>query len=144
MAPATRRRRVSRFIERRVVNPIIRWLVRSGHSPRAFVILETTGRKSGEPRQTPVNDCLEGETFWLIAGRGRAAQYVQNLLAEPRVRLKIGESWRTGAATVVDDDDAHVRRRVIDRRNGIVGRLDAYAFWATATDPTTVRIDLDR
>lgn len=138
-----RRQAVSRFIERWLVNPVIRALVRSGHAPRAFVVLETTGRKSGQPRQTPVNNCLEGDTFWIIAGHGRQAQYVQNLVADPHVRIKIGDHWRTGTATVLDDDDAHARRRQIDRRNGIVGRLDAYAFWAVATDPTTVRVDLD-
>ena len=37
-------------------------------------LIETTARHTGRPRLTPVCDGLDGETFWLIAQRGRDAQ----------------------------------------------------------------------
>ena len=53
-------------------------------------ILETTGRKSGQPRRTPVTRSLDGDTFWIVAEHGRKAGYVRNIQADPRVRIKLG------------------------------------------------------
>ncbi len=41
------------------------------------------------------------------------------------------------------DDDALPRRAWIDRRNGLVGRLDCLWFRGFSSAPMTVRIDLD-
>lgn len=68
-------------------NQVLRQALRLGVAPRAFALLETTGRRSGQPRQTPVGNGLDGATFWLIAAHGRQSDYVRNLLARPRVRV---------------------------------------------------------
>jgi deazaflavin-dependent oxidoreductase (nitroreductase family) len=143
--PASLRDRVERLYriaERRVINPAMRWLLQKGVAPRAFALLETTGRRTGKPRLTPVGNGLEDHVFWLVAMNGRRADYVQNLLATPRVRVKIGRRWRTGSATLLPGDDAYRRRQILDRANGIVGRLDGLIFRAAATDVCTIRIDL--
>jgi hypothetical protein len=44
-----------------------------------------------------VCDGLDGEVFWLVAQRGRCADWVRNIQANPRVRVKV----RSGAAAVV-------------------------------------------
>ena len=59
-------------------------------APRAFALLETTGRRTGRPRHTPVGNGLIGDTFWLVAAHGEQADYVRNLIAQPRVRIKTG------------------------------------------------------
>ena len=41
-----------------------------------------------------------------------------------------------------DRDDGLARRARLDTANGIIGRLDGLAFRAAASDPTTIRIDL--
>lgn len=134
----------SRAFEKFFVNPPIRLLLRIGIAPKAFVLLETTGRRSGLPRQNPVNNGLDGDVFWIVAARGRRSAYVQNLLAEPRVRVRIKRTWRTGTATIVDDD-VTARRDWIDHRNGLIGRLDARAWHASAipAEVITIRVDLD-
>lgn len=136
--------RRQRMIEKFFANPPIRLLLRLGIAPKAFVLLETTGRRSGLPRQTPVNNGLVGNVCWIVAGRGRRAAYVQNLLADPRVRIKVRRTWRTGTAMLVDDDTA-ARRHWLDHRNGLIGRLDAIAFHASSIpdEMTTIRVELD-
>jgi deazaflavin-dependent oxidoreductase (nitroreductase family) len=114
--------------------------------PPGDALLETTGRRTGVPRRTPVCDGLDGEVFWLVAQRGRRADWVQNIQANPRVRVKMrsgsGVVWRAGTARIVDDDDPRERWRLIGRGN-LARRLCAGASAAMGTDPLTVRIDLD-
>jgi deazaflavin-dependent oxidoreductase (nitroreductase family) len=142
----TIKRRVSRTFERGVVNRINRAMLRSGRLGSTYAVLETVGRRSGRPRQVPVANGLRQDTFWLVSAHGRHAHYVHNLLANPRVRVGLvrdGElHWRTGTAHVLDDDDTLARQRELAR--GRLGyRLDAVLLRATATDLTTIRIDLD-
>jgi deazaflavin-dependent oxidoreductase (nitroreductase family) len=117
-----------------------------GFPPPGDALLETTGRRTGRRRRTPVCDGLDGETFWLVAQRGRHADWVKNILANPRVRVKVrsrsGLGWRTGTAHVVDDDDPRERGRRIGEGN-LPRRLCVSASAAMGTDPLTVRIDLD-
>lgn len=137
------RRTVFRALAKHVANPVMRRGVRLGIAPDTTALLETTGRHSGKPRQTPVLNGLDDDTFWLIAEHGRDADYVRNLLADSRVRVKAGGSWRTGTAAVALFDDSLARRREIERRHGVMGRLDGWVYQAAATDPLTIRIDLD-
>ena len=41
---------------------------------------------------------LEGDTCWLVAAHGNQADYVRNLQANPRVRVKANGTWRAGTA----------------------------------------------
>jgi deazaflavin-dependent oxidoreductase (nitroreductase family) len=105
-------------------------------APGAFALLETVGRSSGLPRQTPVGNGLDGDTFWLIAAHGRQADFVRNIDANHEVRVKVGGSWRAGTAVLLPDDDTAVRSR------GLPYRWDAAIGRAIATTPLTIRIDL--
>ena len=82
-----RKRERSRAFERRVVNPLVRRAVFAGRMGSTYAVLETTGRRSGITRRTPVANGLRGDTFWLISAQGPHAHYFQNLLAHPRVRI---------------------------------------------------------
>ncbi|MGC2654008.1 MAG: nitroreductase/quinone reductase family protein, partial [Mycobacterium sp.] len=111
-------------LEKYVVNPAFRVALRLGIAPRAFALLETIGRCSGQPRLTPVGNGLNGDVFWLVSEHGRRSGYVKNLLANPRVRVKVGRRWYPGTAAIIDEDDALVRRRRLDDANGLIGRAD--------------------
>ena len=131
------KRRISTALAVRVVNPVVRWAVRHGLAPRSYAVLETTGRRSGEPRRTPVGHAVEGGRVWIVAEHGARAGYVHNIRANPRVRIKLRDGWRDGTAQVLDDDDPQARlRRMGLRLNTLVVRL-------MGTDLLTVRIDLD-
>jgi deazaflavin-dependent oxidoreductase (nitroreductase family) len=118
-------------------NRLTRWALRAGLAPGALALLETTGRRTGQPRQTPVGNGLDGDTFWLVASHGTQADYVRNLLAQPRVRLKVRGTWRSGTAVVLPDDDAVARSRSLPHQwDKAIGRL-------LASGLLTIRIDLD-
>jgi deazaflavin-dependent oxidoreductase (nitroreductase family) len=136
-------RRVQTWAEKHVFNPSMRFWVKCGLTPGCYILLETTGRRTGLLRQTPVAGSLEGETYWLVAEHGAASAYVRNLVAEDRVRVFVRRQWRSGTATCLPDDDALARRTWIDRRNGLVGRFDGMWFRGFSSAPMTVRIDLD-
>ncbi|MGC4933400.1 nitroreductase/quinone reductase family protein [Gordonia sp. DT30] len=92
--------------QRRIANPVARRVAR--YLP-GQVVVETTGRRSGLPRRTPVAGTLVGSTFWLVTEFGRESQYVRNLEADPHVRLQIRGKWRAGIAAVLDRDDPRER-----------------------------------
>lgn len=137
---------MSRAVERRFVNPLNRALMRRGRLADTYAVLETMGRRSGRPRQIPVANGLDGDVFWLISAHGSRAHYVQNLLANPRVRIGLvapeGLVWREGTAQLLPEDDTLARQRELSR--GRLGyRLDAVLLRALATQLRTVRIDLE-
>jgi deazaflavin-dependent oxidoreductase (nitroreductase family) len=131
------KRRVSTFLSAKLLNPLVRAAARGGLPLPGYVLLETTGRRSGQPRQVPVGKALEGDTLWVIAEHGLRAAYVRNIQADPRVRVRIGRRWCTGSAHVLSGDDWRERqRRIPNRFNSAVVR-------AMGTEQVTVRVDLD-
>lgn len=135
------------FLEKNVVNRLVRTQLELGLAPTALALLETTGRRSRSTRRTPVGNGLIGDTFWLIAERGERADYVRNIRADPQVRVKAGRRWRAGVATVMADDDTEARMRHILKHHGVLRRADAALLRGSVktlgTTPVTVRIDLD-
>lgn len=134
---------VQERIEAFVSNQGMRSLLRLGIAPKAFALIETTGRRTGQKRLTPVGNGLDGDIFWLVSIQGKRSGYVKNLLANPRVRIKVNRTWYAGTATPVPDDDPWKRREEIDGRNGKIGEFDGKIFRKHADDPITIRIDLD-
>jgi deazaflavin-dependent oxidoreductase (nitroreductase family) len=131
------KRRISTFLSAKLLNPVVRAAARLGLPLPVVVILETRGRRSGEPRRVPVGKALEGDTLWVVAEHGRKASYVRNIEADPRVRVRVGRRWRGGTARVLDDDDWRERQRRMP------GRLNSAVVRAMGTEPVTVRVDLD-
>jgi deazaflavin-dependent oxidoreductase (nitroreductase family) len=119
------------------LNVLNRFALRRGLAPRAYALLETVGRRSGRPRHTPIGNGLVGDVFWIFSAHGEQSDYVRNLLAEPRVRVKVGRRWHRGTAVVLPDDDAVARSRTLPHQwDRVIGR-------AMASAPLTIRIDLD-
>ena len=130
------KRRISTFLSVRIFNPLVKAAASAGLPLFGVAILETTGRRSGQLRRTPVGPAVEGDVAWIVAEHGRRAGYVRNIEANPRVRIRLGGRWRTGTARVVPDDDPRARQRAM-------GRLNAWVVRAMGSDLLTVRIDLD-
>lgn len=76
-------------LQKSVLNPLDKLAFALGIPPPGDALIETTGRRTGQPRCTPVCDGLDGDTFWIIAQHGRQADYVRNLEVNPRVRVKV-------------------------------------------------------
>lgn len=138
-----------------VFNRLARVLLSCGLAPPTYALLETTGRRTGKARQVPVANGLQGDTFWLIAGLGDQAQYVHNIRANPRVRVKVRPArlrdgvrmrWRSGTAHALPGDDARQRHRELGKgRPGY--QLDGILLKALSRlgsgQMLTIRIDLD-
>ena len=99
-------------------------------------LLETTGRTSGLPRRTPVGGRRVGDSFWLVSEFGERSQYVRNIKADPRVRVRLRGHWHTGTAHLLPDDDPVARLRSLPRMNSMAVRAVGAAL-------LTVRVDLD-
>ncbi|SMF56841.1 nitroreductase/quinone reductase family protein [Streptomyces sp. Amel2xC10] len=122
--------RATTAFQRYVANPVLRRLP-------FHTVLETTGRVSGLPRRTPLGGRRVGDSFWLVSEFGERSQYVRNILAEPRVRVRIRGRWYTGTAHPLPDDDPVARLRTLPRFNSTGVR-------ALGMNLLTVRVDLDR
>ena len=141
MTPVTkggaRKRHAARFVTNRIVNPLVRRLLEAGLPSGGTALLETTGRKSGQPRRTPVGNGLRGHEFWIVTEHGRHSAYVKNIEANPRVRVKVGRAWFHGTAHILEDDDPYQRLRWLKRpANDSMLRL-------VGTEHLVIRVDLD-
>lgn len=132
-----RKRRLSKASTVKLVNPLVRGLLERGLFPRTHALLETKGRKSGLPRRVPVGNGLRGDQFWIVTEHGRSADYVKNIRKDPRVRIKVGRTWRTGNAHILEDDDVQARFKMLHRP------LNDALVRAVGTEQMTIRIDLD-
>jgi deazaflavin-dependent oxidoreductase (nitroreductase family) len=124
------------------LNPIVKLGALVGVRPPDVLLLETTGRKTGKVRRTPVGARSDNGSLWLVAEHGKRAAYVRNIEAHPRVRVKMRGGWRTGTAHPMPDDDVRERLRALSRgKPGL--KLNSAVVRLMSTDPMTVRIDLD-
>jgi deazaflavin-dependent oxidoreductase (nitroreductase family) len=141
MADMDKYRAVNAF-QKHLANPVVRAALERGVPVPGYALLETTGRRSGVPRLTPVGDGTVGDTCWIVSEHGRRSAYVRNIEADPRVRLLIRGRWRTGTAHPVPGDDPRARQRELGRHHPWA-RINAVGVRFFGTDLLTVRVDLD-
>jgi deazaflavin-dependent oxidoreductase (nitroreductase family) len=138
--------RVVHFLQKYLLNPPIKLLFAIGLAPPGYALLETTGRKTGKPRRTPVGNGLVGGQLWVVAEHGQKAGYVRNIAISPRVRLKLRDGlrarWYTGTAHLLSEDDPRERQRWLANQL-LSSARNAAAVRFFGTQLLTVRIDLD-
>ena len=118
------------FFQQRIANPVARRLPFQ-------TLLETTGRKSGKPRRTPLGGRVVGHQFWFVSEFGEQSQYVRNIQADPRVRLRLRGKWRSGTAHLVPEDDARARLEQLPA-------INSFGVRTFGTNLLTICVDLDR
>jgi len=121
------RDRITNTFQRRIANPLMRRLP-------IQTLLETTGRKSGEPRRTPLGGSRVGDQFWFVSEVGEKSQYVKNIQANPNVRVRLHGRWHNGVAHLVPDDDPHARLRELPQFN-------SFGVRTFGTNLMTIRVD---
>jgi deazaflavin-dependent oxidoreductase (nitroreductase family) len=120
---------VSHTFQKRIANPVMRRLPFQ-------TLLETTGRKSGAPRRTPLGGKRTGDQFWFVSEFGERSQYIRNIKADPHVRVRLNGRWHSGVAHLLPDDDPHARLRELPQFN-------SFGVRTFGTDLLTVRVDLN-
>ena len=109
---------------------------------RRVLLLTTTGRKSGLARVTPLQyEELDGQ-YWIGSARGQQADWYLNLLANPRVQVRVKNRTFQGQAAPITDpgevtDFLELRLARHPRSVGLITRLAGLP-----TNPT--RADLER
>jgi deazaflavin-dependent oxidoreductase (nitroreductase family) len=87
-----------------VFNPAVAGLTRLGVSVAGSRVLEVRGRRTGEPRRTPVNLMTLDGARYLVAPRGHT-HWVRNLRARGEGRLLLGRRAEAFTATELTDDE---------------------------------------
>jgi deazaflavin-dependent oxidoreductase (nitroreductase family) len=129
-----RKFRRERAVGRYLLNPAVRGLSKLGLRIALATELETIGRKTGQKRCVPVSAQFDDTGAWLICQHGDRSGWGRNIKANPNVRVRQGDRWRTGVAAFRPDDDVVARGRKF-------GRVGARVVKALETTPVSVRID---
>jgi deazaflavin-dependent oxidoreductase (nitroreductase family) len=93
------------WFTKHVFNPIVAGFTRAGVSIAGSRVLEVPGRKTGEPRRTPVNLLTVDGQRYLVAPRGHT-QWVRNLRVSGSGRLILGRRSESFTATELPLEDA--------------------------------------
>lgn len=67
-----------------------------------YLYLTTTGRRSRRPRRIEIWFTRHDGCYYLVAEHGLRARWVQNLLADPAVAVRVGTRRFRARARVVD------------------------------------------
>jgi deazaflavin-dependent oxidoreductase (nitroreductase family) len=90
---------------RRTVNALVRVLLRAGLGPPRTYLLTVPGRRTGQPRSTPVTLVESGGQRWLVAPYG-ATSWVRNARAAGRVTLARGRRSETAILVELDPEES--------------------------------------
>ena len=69
-----------------------------------YVYLTTIGRRSGQGREIEIWYTERGGRYYIIAEHATRAQWVLNILSNPKIRVRVGERTFSGTARVLRDD----------------------------------------
>jgi len=104
----------------------------AGSRTAKYLYLTTTGRRTGRPREIEIWFTQRGGRYYLVAEHRERAQWVKNLMAEPRVAVRVGRRAFAAQARVVDakaePELARTVRTLSEKKygwgNGLVVELD--------------------
>lgn len=105
-----------------------------------FAYLTTTGRKSGKSHRIEIWFGVNDGRIFLMSGGRDGADWVQNVLANPRVTIEIGEEAISGFATILENDTEadKIARSILVQKYGADRDLERWGreSLAIAIDPS--------
>ncbi len=109
----------------------------------SFCVLRTRGRRSGLVREAPLDYAPDGDGILIIAGLGERTFWLRNILADPRVEVRLGDRTIAGTATVIADGEERLRAiRAVMQHCGLVGYVYGFSPF-TASDARLARATRD-
>ncbi len=115
---------------RRAINSVVVALIRAGAGGSANYLLTTVGRRTGQPRTTPVTLIKHAGERWLVSPYGTVG-WVYNVRAHPQITLRRGHQTDVVRAEEVPPE---VAGPVLKQYLSQV-RITAPYFDAQAKDP---------
>ncbi len=106
-----------KLVPQRSVGPVFKWLFKfpillhkigmGWMMHRYVLLLITRGRKSGQPRLTPVEYVYDAEKcmYWITAGWAGNTDWYRNILADPHVTVQVGRRKFTALAERASDQE---------------------------------------
>ena len=92
-----------------------------------ILLLTTTGRKSGEPRTTPLIYAQDGDRYVIVASKGGAPEHpgwYENLAKTPEVELQVLDEVFPARARTAEGEE---RDRLWRKANEVWSHYDEYA-----------------
>ena len=105
-----------------------------------YCYLTTTGRRTGNPHTIEIWFAVDRDVVYVMAGGRETSDWVQNLVANPMVRLQIDEhDWDPQARLVAagTEEDARVRHLL---REKYANPSDDLVSWAASALPVAFEI----
>jgi hypothetical protein len=78
-----------------------------------FCYVSTVGRVSGKPHTIEIWFTARADTVFVLAGGGREADFVQNVLSDASVVVKIGDHAYRGMGRLADEEESVFARAMI-------------------------------
>jgi deazaflavin-dependent oxidoreductase (nitroreductase family) len=80
-----------------------------------FCYVTTKGRRTGKPHEIEIWFGLDGSTLYMLSGGRDRSDWVRNILAEPRVTVRIGASQFSGEGRAVEagTEEAALARKLL-------------------------------
>jgi deazaflavin-dependent oxidoreductase (nitroreductase family) len=103
-----------------------------------ILLLTTTGRKSGEPRTTPLIYARDGDRYVIVASQGGAPRHpnwYENLARDPEVEVQVLDEVFTARARTAEGDE---RERLWAKANEVWRHYDEYKERTSRTIPVVV------
>lgn len=129
MSPGRRVKRAVQQFGKLTVNKVVVGLIRSGRAipgvgRRSVMTLSTVGRKSGEPRVTPMGYVrIDDDTVWVVSEHGARSDWFRNARAAGTVRVQAGEDARPGRVRLLRDEDPAAVLRRMNRMVALANRV---------------------
>jgi len=102
--------------------------------------LTTTNRENGRLRIVEAPYALDGRTLYVLAESGPLAAWVRDVLRDPAVSVRVGETALHGRASVLDPGPEVERaRELLLAKYGAGDPVDV-SYWIRSGQP--VRVDL--
>jgi deazaflavin-dependent oxidoreductase (nitroreductase family) len=120
------------------VSPLLAELA---HQPYCYVT--TYGRRTGSPHEIEIwfGAHPDGGCVYLLSGGGDRSDWVKNVVADPRVRLRIGERhWETRARVVDVPDEDSLARRILAAKYQSWREGQPMSEWARTALPIAIDI----
>jgi deazaflavin-dependent oxidoreductase (nitroreductase family) len=103
-----------------------------------ILLLTTTGRKSGEPRTTPLIYAQDGDRHVIVASKGGAPEHpgwYENLAKDPNVELQVKDEVFPARARTAEGDE---RERLWRKANEVWPHYDEYQTQTDREIPVVV------
>jgi deazaflavin-dependent oxidoreductase (nitroreductase family) len=112
---------------------------RAEFEDETFCYVTTIGRRTGRPHTIEIWFGGREGTLYLLSGGGDRSDWVRNLMADPRVEVRIGDRTARAFARIVEDpqEEAAARRLLAAKYQGWrEGR--SLSGWARTATPVAL------